>query len=141
MNKKYMAILYMEHHVSLNHPRMSREKRAAQFAPFSALNGYENAIKEVENISEDKIELSEDTKAILDKKLHFIMDNNTKEPLNITYFKKDNNKETGHYINIFIKIKKIDPLYKTLILEDNQVISIEDIKAISSPIFAQIEEY
>ena len=39
----------MEHHVSSRHQAMSMEARAAQFAPFAALNGYEEAISTAEN--------------------------------------------------------------------------------------------
>ena len=43
--KNYDDIINLPHHVSKNHPQMSRYNRAAQFAPFSALTGYEESIK------------------------------------------------------------------------------------------------
>ncbi len=43
---KYDDIIDLPHHVSQNHPRMSMENRAAQFAPFAALNGHDEAIAE-----------------------------------------------------------------------------------------------
>ena len=43
---RYDDIIDMEHHTSLRQPRMSLENRAAQFAPFSALTGYEDVIDE-----------------------------------------------------------------------------------------------
>lgn len=42
---KYKDILKHPHHVSKTHPQMAMISRAAQFAPFSALTGYEEAIK------------------------------------------------------------------------------------------------
>lgn len=47
--EKYESILNNTHHVSKRHPQMSMQNRAAQFAPFSALTGYEEAIKAEEN--------------------------------------------------------------------------------------------
>ena len=43
-NKNYESIMHRPHHISRRHPRMSMSNRAAQFAPFSALTGYEEAI-------------------------------------------------------------------------------------------------
>lgn len=44
MNDDYSDIINLPHHVSTHHPQMSMEARAAQFAPFSALTGFEDAI-------------------------------------------------------------------------------------------------
>ena len=51
---KYDDIINLPHHVSKRHPRMSLEERSAQFAPFSALTGYAEAIKETEKEMESK---------------------------------------------------------------------------------------
>lgn len=53
---KYDDIIHLEHHVSKTHKQMSLESRSAQFAPFAALTGYEDKVKETERITEDKIE-------------------------------------------------------------------------------------
>ena len=47
-DKKYEDIINLPHHVSKKHPQMSLYARSAQFAPFAALTGYEEAIKETE---------------------------------------------------------------------------------------------
>lgn len=44
--EKYRDIIYLPHHVSKTRPHLSMRERAAQFAPFSALTGYSEAIKE-----------------------------------------------------------------------------------------------
>lgn len=57
MNNDYSDIIGLPHHVSDKRPRMSREKRAAQFSPFAALDGYEDAINDAtdeKNKSDDK---------------------------------------------------------------------------------------
>ena len=44
----YEDIIHLPHHVSVRHPQMSRQDRAAQFAPFAALTGHKDAIRESE---------------------------------------------------------------------------------------------
>lgn len=54
--ENYDDIINLPHHVSKKHPRLSMEQRAAQFAPFAALTGYEDNIKEIIKITESKME-------------------------------------------------------------------------------------
>ena len=60
MNNKgidaYSDIIELPHHVSDKHPQMSLEKRSAQFAPFAALTGFENAITETERMWVQQVE-------------------------------------------------------------------------------------
>lgn len=56
VQQKYGDILNLPHHVSEIHPPMPIADRAAQFAPFAALTGYEEAIEETERLAEKKIE-------------------------------------------------------------------------------------
>ena len=53
---KYDDIINMPHHVSKKHPQMSMRGRAAQFAPFAALTGYGDAVKETERRHESEEE-------------------------------------------------------------------------------------
>jgi hypothetical protein len=62
----YEDIIHLPHHVSVRHPQMSRQDRAAQFAPFAALTGHKDAIREIERLTERKRRLSEDCRQILD---------------------------------------------------------------------------
>lgn len=52
---EYEDIINMPHHVSKNHPQMSLMQRAAQFAPFAALSGYEEAIRKAQQEMEEKV--------------------------------------------------------------------------------------
>ena len=55
-SEKYEDIINLPHHVSKKHPRMSLEARSAQFAPFSALTGYDEVIKEAVAIQQKNAE-------------------------------------------------------------------------------------
>ena len=68
----YADIIDLPHHVSTRHPQMPMEKRAAQFSPFAAMVGHDAAIRETARLTEERLELSEDEKAIIDGKLQII---------------------------------------------------------------------
>ena len=63
---KYDDIIDLPHPVSAKHPRMSLLERAAQFSPFAALSGYEDAIDETARQTQTFMELDEDEKERLD---------------------------------------------------------------------------
>ena len=62
MNEKYSDIIHLPHPISEKHPRMPMLDRAAQFSPFAALTGYEEAIYETGRLTEEKTELGEEEK-------------------------------------------------------------------------------
>ncbi len=135
---KYDDIINLEHHVSKTHKQMSIEERSAQFAPFAALTGYEDEVKETERITERMIEITEDIRSILDEKIRLIQNKIAEQPnVTITYFVPDINKQGGKYQTINGIIKKIDNYEKKLILTSNTEIFIKDIIEISSNIFKQ----
>ena len=70
---KYDDIINLEHHVSTKHSRMSLENRSAQFAPFSALTGYEEAVTEEARITESRIDIDEEAKIEENEKQNYIM--------------------------------------------------------------------
>lgn len=135
---KYDDIINLEHHVSKTHKQMSIEERSAQFAPFAALTGYEDEVKETERITERMIEITEDIRSILDEKIRLIQNKIAEQPnVTITYFVPDINKQGGKYQTINGIIKKVDNCEKKLILTSNTEIFIKDIIEISSNIFKQ----
>ena len=135
---KYDDIINLEHHVSKKHKQMSIEETSAQFAPFAALVGYEDEVKETERITERMIEITEEIRSILDEKIHLIQNKIAEQPeVTITYFIADSKKQGGKYQTINGIIKKIDNYEKKLILTSNTEIFIKDIIEISSNIFKQ----
>ena len=53
-SNKYSDIINLPHHVSSKHPQMSISDRAAQFSPFAALTGHDEAVKKTAKIVESK---------------------------------------------------------------------------------------
>lgn len=106
---------------------MPLSQRAAIFAPFSALTGYEDQIKETDRITTRKIELTEEEKEILNRKLQMIQTCGKKNPsVKITYFVPDGKKSGGAYRTVIGRIKKMDEHLKEIILTSRQKISIND---------------
>lgn len=82
---KYDDIIKLEHHVSKIHPRMSIEARSAQFAPFSAVTGYEDEVSEVARVTENQIEVTDEIRNDINKKLRYIKQNPSQQ-VSITFF-------------------------------------------------------
>lgn len=80
---KYDDIISLPHHVSTKHPQMSMLERAAQFSPFAALSGHGAAIDETARLTEDRIELEDDAKAIVDFQLRLAAEQ-TDPPAEVT---------------------------------------------------------
>lgn len=125
---QYEDIMHLPHHVSDHHPQMPETDRAAQFAPFAALTGYEDAIRETARLTDQEILLDEEVKAQLDRKLEFLGRHLSEQPeITITYFYPDSKKEGGAYRKVQGKIRRIDPVRKALIMIDGTEIMMEHI--------------
>ncbi len=128
MTYKYDDIINLEHPISKKHAQMSIEARAAQFAPFAALTGYSDEIKETARLTDKKIELSEDEISILNEKITKIKSKiNTKPLITFTYFVPDNKKEGGKYVDVQSRVLKIDDYKHVIILENKQEIPVNNI--------------
>ena len=129
---KYDDIINLPHHISKTRPHMLLIDRAAQFSSFAALSGHKEAIKETERITDEKLELSEDTKEILSEKLTKLKNCINEYPeIEITYFIPDTKKAGGSYNTIRGKIKKYDEYNRVLILDNNTVIHFDYIYNVS----------
>lgn len=131
---KYDDIIKLSHHISKKHPQMSMEERAAQFAPFAALVGYEDAVEETARITTKRIELNEEEKNALDIKLQMLNEQihiQIYPNVTIMYFVPDLKKDGGKYIKIFGTVKKIDEYKQLIILDDKTEISINEIISIN----------
>lgn len=130
---KYQDMIDLPHPVSRTHPPMPVADRAAQFAPFAALTGHHEAVQEAARLTEERIELDEEQKAILDRKLQEIRRQLGSGPaVSVTYFVPDLKKSGGVYVNAFGHVKGIREHERILVLEDGTLIPIEEIAAIHS---------
>ena len=128
---KYDDIINLPNPTPTCRPRMSMLDRAAQFAPFAALTGYEAVVAEAARLTDDRLELSEDMKIILNDKMQMIVDNLDKEPfVTIRYFVPDKRKAGGAYVETSGIVKEIDEYERCIVMTDGIKIPIEQIRAI-----------
>ena len=124
----YEDIINLPHHTSKKHPRMSLEARSAQFAPFAALTGYDEILIETARLTNEKIEIDETMKVIIDSKLQLIKEHIKEMPLvTFMYFVPDLKKEGGKYVTLTGNVRKIDEYRNVVVLEDKTEIPINDI--------------
>ena len=135
-NDNYQDIINLKHYKSKKRQPMSLSDRAAQFAPFAALTGYEENIKEATRLTDKRIEIDEDKKLLLNDKLQIILNNIKENPeATFTYFIYDEKKIGGKYITINGIVKKINITEGYVILTDKTKIPIEEIIDINSDLF------
>ena len=135
---EYEDIINLSRPVS-KHAKMSLYQRSAQFAPFSALTGYEGQVKETARLTDKRIELNEEAKSDLDFKIQVIQEMLLNNPdVEITYFIPDERKDGGKYETLKNKIKKIDNYNQTIIMQDGLKIPIKEIIDIRSDIFRNV---
>ena len=122
MNNKYEDIINLPHHQSLTRPHMSNYDRAAQFAPFAALKGYEEEIEEAKRTTDSKVELSDEQINDLNEKLKALKEIIKDQPIiKVVYFVPDEKKEGGSYVTIEQQIRKIDEYKRKLIFSDKEI--------------------
>lgn len=136
----YEDIINLPHHVSTTRPQMSMLDRAAQFSPFAALTGYDAAIKETGRLTDEKIELDEDTKAALDMKQTYLIEMIDEQPeITIIYFLPDARKAGGAYVTVTGNLKRFDEYERLLILTNGKKIPMDDILNIDGKMFTSLQ--
>lgn len=137
----YEDMLELPHPVSKMHPQMPRRDRAAQFAPFAALTGYEEAVREAARITEEKMILDEDSKVQLDWKLRCLQEKVKEQPIiTVMYFVKDERKKGGKYVTVTGVLKRIDSYTHQFILENGEEIPVEDVVSLEIDDFQEAEK-
>lgn len=127
----YKDIINLLHHISKKRPQMSLYARSAQFAPFAALTGYSDEVKEKARLTNKRIELSEEEKEFLNGKILKINEViKTRPKISVTYFVKDLKKEGGSYLTVTDNVKRIDDVlgvikFKSKDIKMDDIINIE----------------
>ena len=136
MKTPYDDIIHLPHHVSQNHPQMPMLDRAAQFAPFAALTGYEAAVGETARLTAEKRELDAQEAEELNRSLSTLIAHLPDRPeATIEYFIPDDRKAGGAYVTVSGRVRHISVPERTLVMEDGTVIPLDDVVSLTSEIF------
>ena len=139
-NHRYDSIKKLPHHQSVTRPHMSLNDRAAQFSPFAALTGYEDAVAEAARLTDTKIELDEYAKGAINERLNAIQDTLDEQPeVSITYYLPDKKKSGGVYVTVTGRVKKVDEYERFIVMRDGVKVAIDDIAEIGGEMFGAVE--
>lgn len=120
-NFPYKDIIDLPHHQAEGRKHMSLYDRAAQFAPFAALTGYDDIIAETGRLTDDMLDLTEDARDELDRRfvlLTSLIDEGYRPEVTVTYFVPDKMKEGGSFERYTGEVKRIDSTMRTFIFYD-----------------------
>ena len=137
MTRQYEDIIHLPYPVTSTRKKMSMIDRAAQFSPFAALVGYDDAIEETARLTGQRIELDENEKYILDLRQQHLLRHHDQNPdVSVTYFCPDDRKSGGSYVTVTGNLKNILPHADTMSLTDGTVIKLQDVIRLDSSLFA-----
>ena len=112
-------LLEMERPVSARHAPMQRCDRAAQFAPFAALSGFDETVQEAGRLTQARIELAENEREALNDALVQLAARLPEQPeVRLTYFQPDAKKSGGTYRTILTRVRRLDANAQVLVLTD-----------------------
>ena len=138
--KDYSKIINLPHHQSATRKRMSNYDRAAQFAPFAALTGHDEAIKETARLTDDYMEMGEDRLGELSAKIQLLIDKLSEQPeITVVYFVPDERKSGGSYAEKTGIVRIIDEYERKLVFYDGDKILIDRVADFKGEIFSQLE--
>ena len=138
--KDYSKIINLPHHQSATRKRMSNYDRAAQFAPFAALTGHDEAIKETARLTDDYMEMGEDRLGELSAKIQLLIDKLSEQPeITVVYFVPDERKSGGSYAEKTGIVRIIDEYERKLMFYDGDKILIDRVMDFKGEIFSQLE--
>lgn len=124
----YDDIINLPHHISLKRPQMPMHDRAAQFSPFAALTGYDEAIKEEGRLTSGRIELGEYETELLDRSLRDILEHIDERPyISVIYFEPDERKSGGDYMEKSGRLKRIDEYERKLYFTDGTGVDMDSV--------------
>lgn len=127
----YEDIIHLPHPVSTRHAAMSNLDRAAQFAPFAALTGYDAELAETARLTTPRIELTESEQQLLNEVYLYLQAHILEHPrVTVTYFQPDTKKEGGAYITVTAPVKRIDEYTQSLLLTTAETIPLSQILTI-----------
>jgi len=119
----YDDIINLPHHVSATHPQMPMANRAAQFAPFAALTGHAEALRETARLTDTQMELDDETNEKLNQTLAQLRETMGQHPtIAVTFFEPDARKEGGAYKTLKGRLTAIDDYSQCLVMADGNAI-------------------
>lgn len=136
----YDDIIGLQRPKSTHHTPMPMSDRAAQFSPFSALSGYEEAIEESARHTDEPVEPGDDTRLVLDARLRMLLTPAAQDcALSVTYFEADARKAGGSYQTYIGQFRRILESEQSLEFTDGRRIPLQSILELDGDLFEKID--
>ena len=130
----YAAILDWPHHTSAVHTPMARAERAAQFSPFAALTGYDDAVRETARLTDRQLTLAEDALLALERQLRQVqslLDSGETPWVQLCYFVPDAKKAGGAYRTVRGQVRRVNTVARTLCFAQGLVVPLDAVSDLS----------
>ena len=114
---KYDNMLNLPYPFKSDRPRMSRVNRAAQFSPFAALTGYDDAVRETARLTETRPELDDEQKAAINEVLSELARRAPERP--------EARKAGGRYATKRGHVRRIDEVNREIFFADGERVAME----------------
>ena len=128
MSDRYDNIKYLSRPQYDDLPPMSMHDRAAQFSPFAALVGYDDAVAETARLTDSRIELGEDMIDELNQSIsQLLLTLDEQRQINVIYFVPDEKMAGGRYIEKTGVVLRFDSFNNALVFSDGEKIAVNDL--------------
>ena len=132
----YEDIINLVHPEPRRRPRMPMTARAAQFAPFAALTGHEEAIRETARETTQRPALCEEALAELNRRHHLLMQHLAEHPfIRLTFYLPDKKKPGGAVLTHEGRVEAVDEAKRRLLFADGTAVSMDNVLAVDGPLF------
>ena len=112
------------------------EARAAQFAPFAALTGYDAVISETARLTDRQVSLDEERQQLLNRQFLLLLEHIAEHPtVTITYFVPDSQKSGGAYRTVVGRIRKYSEPDRTILLDSGDAVPLETVTKLTADCF------
>ncbi len=128
MSNPYQDIIHLPRPRPRHHPELTAWQRSAQFSPFAALTGFDGVVAEVGRLTDSQVILGEDALLALNEQLSCLNRRLGERPrISVTWFCPDQRKAGGSYLTTIGRLKKLDDISQTMILQTGEQIPLEQV--------------
>ena len=131
MSGRYDDILWRGRPRLPGHAPLPPASRAAQFAPFAALSGYEDVVEETRRGTQARVTLGEDAEEALQRALCRLLRDGPGRRFSATYFVPDARKRGGAYVTVRGALRRLDERGRALLLEDGARVPLDALRALT----------
>ena len=129
---QYDDIIRLQRPDSGRRARMSLYDRSAQFSPFAALTGFDDAIAETGRQTQDRIELDRDALDRLEEQMQSLLEVLDSQPeAEVVWFRYDERKAGGSYVTTTGHVKKVDTYLERMIFTDGRSIPLGEVLSVT----------